>query len=126
MESAERFNLVKIRLNLYLPQLHEDFFATWQHSSRARGDHKWSADVPLTVDDRVVGILSVTGLQDEGSVSGVMAGFVQLIEPLEVQLAEVLRVHTAASAKKADGDAADSASEAVAASADAGEHISSS
>ena len=30
VESAERFNLTKIRLNLFLPRLHEDFFATWQ------------------------------------------------------------------------------------------------
>ena len=30
VESAERFGITQLKLNLYLPQLHEDFHASWK------------------------------------------------------------------------------------------------
>lgn len=93
IESAESFNLMKIRLNLYLPKLHEDFFATWQRRSRTRADRRWTAEVPLIVDNAVVGTLSVTGVQDGGSVAPILSEFAELIKPLESELEDVLRQH---------------------------------
>jgi len=91
IESADRFNLMKIRLNLYLPQLHEDFFATWQRRSRTRADRRWSTEVPLVVNNSVVGVLSVVGVQDGGSVAPILADFSELVGPLENQLEEILQ-----------------------------------
>ena len=93
IESAKKFNLMKIRLNLYLPQLHEDFFATWTRRSTSRADRRWSAEIPLVVDDAVVGTLSVVGVQDGGSVAPVLSAFAELVEPVESQLAQVLDEH---------------------------------
>lgn len=91
VESASKFNFTKIRLNLYLPQIHEDFFATWQRRSRTRSDQRWNVQLPLVVDGTIVGVLKVTGVQNGESVSPSLSGFAELIEPLESQLGEMLR-----------------------------------
>lgn len=91
VESADKYDLIKIRLNLYLPQLHEDFFATWQRRSRARVDRRWTAELPLVVDNRVVGVLSVVGVQTNGSVAPTLIDFSEMVAPLELQLEETLQ-----------------------------------
>lgn len=93
VESAKEFNFMRIRLNLYLPQLHEDFFATWRRRSRTKADRRWTAEVPLIVDNTVVGTLSVTGVQDDGSVAPKLGQLAELIRPLEQELADVLEQH---------------------------------
>ncbi len=93
VEAAEKFNLMKIRLNLYLPRLHEDFFATWQRRSTSRTDRRWSVELPLVVDNTVVGTLSVSGVQDGGSVAPSLTALSDIVEPLEMQLESVLEHH---------------------------------
>ncbi len=90
VESAERFNLCRIRLNLHLPQLHEDFFGTWQQRDKKAADRKWSMEIPLTVDDDTVGFLYVSGVQSSGSSRRVLADFAEFIEPLESQLRSIV------------------------------------
>ena len=91
VESAGKFNFTKIRLNLYLPHIHEDFFATWQKRSRTHSDQRWNVQLPLVVDGTIVGVLKVTGVQDGESVAPSLSAFAELIEPLESQLGEMLR-----------------------------------
>jgi len=95
IESAKEFNLMRIRLNLYLPQLHEDFYANWRRRSRTKADRRWSAEVPLIVDNTVVGTLAVTGVQVDGSVAPKLAQLAELVRPLEQELADVLEQHAA-------------------------------
>ena len=96
VESADRYQLIKIRLNLYLPQLHEDFFATWQRRSRSRSDRRWTAELPLVVDSSVVGVISVVGVQTQGSVAPTLIDFCELVLPLEQHLEELLRTRLSA------------------------------
>jgi UDP-GlcNAc:undecaprenyl-phosphate GlcNAc-1-phosphate transferase len=91
VESAERFHLVKMRLNLSLPRLHEDFFANWQRSGNHRRELLWQADIPLVVDDVPIGRLSVTGLQDASSASAEMSQFIDFVEVLESQLRAMIQ-----------------------------------
>lgn len=91
--SAAKFNLMKIRLNLYLPRLHEDFFATWQRRSTSRADRRWSIEIPLVVDNAVVGTLSLVGVQNGGSVAPVLVELSDLLHPLETQLTQLLEAH---------------------------------
>lgn len=93
VESAEKFHLIHVRLNLYLPQIHEDFFATWSQPSDARAEQRWNVDIPLVVDGAIVGVLAVTGVQEQDSVSPTLAAFAELIEPLESHLGEQLEKH---------------------------------
>ena len=90
VESAEKFNVVQIRLNLYLPHIHEDFYATWSQRSFARSEHRWSIDLPLVVNDTVVGTLAVSGVQ-AGSVLPTLGAFAEIMEPMEAQLEHILR-----------------------------------
>lgn len=91
VESADRFNLTKIRLNLYLPHLHEDFYATW--SRRAAGGHKtWRIDLPLVADGMTIGYLHVIGNQDPRATSAQLSSFLDFIEPLESQIHELLNL----------------------------------
>jgi len=91
VESASKFKFTKIRLNLYLPHIHEDFFATWQRRSRSHSDQRWNVQLPLVVDGTIVGVLKVTGVQDGESVAPSLSAFAELVEPLELQLGEMLR-----------------------------------
>lgn len=93
VEAAERFHLTKIRLNLYLPQLHEDFYASWQHKKRSSAGRLWAVEFPLTVDGQNVGMLKVSGLHSEGSSGRVVADFSELVEPLEAHLTQILALH---------------------------------
>lgn len=91
VESAERFHVVKMRLNLAMPRLHEDFFATWQKAGNHKRELLWQADIPLVVDGLPVGRLCVTGQQNELSASGEMSQFIDFVEGLETQLREIIK-----------------------------------
>jgi UDP-GlcNAc:undecaprenyl-phosphate GlcNAc-1-phosphate transferase len=95
VESAERFNLTHIRLNLYLPHLHEDFYATWRHRLSAPANKAWRIDLPLIVDGAAVGYLHVAGDEDPKGASATIASFLDFIEPLEMQIQELLAIKPA-------------------------------
>ena len=92
VESAERFKLTRIRLSLYLPHLHEDFHATWRRRASGPVAKTWRIELPLVADGMVVGDLQVTGNQDPQAASAHLAGFLDFIEPLEAQIAELLAI----------------------------------
>jgi UDP-GlcNAc:undecaprenyl-phosphate GlcNAc-1-phosphate transferase len=93
VESAERFNLTQIRLNLYLPHLHEDFYATWRCRSAAGPSSKaWRIDLPLVAEGVTIGYLHVTGSQDPVTASAHLSSFLDFIEPLETQILELLSI----------------------------------
>jgi UDP-GlcNAc:undecaprenyl-phosphate GlcNAc-1-phosphate transferase len=90
VESAERFKLTQIRLSLYLPHLHEDFYATWRRRAAGPAFKTWRIELPLVADEMVIGSLHVTGNQDPKAASAHLATFLDFIEPLEAQIAELL------------------------------------
>jgi hypothetical protein len=111
IESAERFHLTRIRLNVFLPRLHEDFFATWERKRDVGTDHYCSAEIPLVVDDQLVGYLNVTGVQPSGSSGRMIADFAELVEPLESQVEGVLTANRAAAPREAPVDEVPESSE---------------
>jgi UDP-GlcNAc:undecaprenyl-phosphate GlcNAc-1-phosphate transferase len=92
VESAERFSLTRIRLNLYLPHLHEDFYATWQRRAAGTAGTAWRMELPLVANGMTVGYLHVTGDQDSRTASAQLASFLDFIEPLEAQIVELLSI----------------------------------
>jgi UDP-GlcNAc:undecaprenyl-phosphate GlcNAc-1-phosphate transferase len=92
VESAERFNLTRIRLNLYLPHLHEDFYATWRGRTAGPATKVWKLELPLVAEGMAVGYLHVTGNQDPRTASAQLANFLDFIEPLEAQIVELLAI----------------------------------
>jgi UDP-GlcNAc:undecaprenyl-phosphate GlcNAc-1-phosphate transferase len=92
VESAERFNLTRIRLNLYLPHLHEDFYATWRRRAPGPSSKVWRIDLPLVADGVTIGYLHVSGSQDPKMASAHLSSFLDFIEPLEAQILELLSI----------------------------------
>lgn len=90
IESADRFKLVKIRLNLHVPHLHEDFYATWSHNAKRDRDRQWRAEIPLNVDGANVGRLAVVGIRGDEPASASVSAFLDFVEPLELQLQSVI------------------------------------
>jgi UDP-GlcNAc:undecaprenyl-phosphate GlcNAc-1-phosphate transferase len=103
VESAERFNLTRIRLNLYLPHLHEDFFATWRRRAAGAANKAWRMELPLVANGMTVGYLHVTGDQDARTASAQLASFLDFIEPLEAQIVELLSIKPKHLAAPANG-----------------------
>ncbi len=86
VESAPRFQIVKMQLNLSLPRLHEEFYASWRQEGRHRRDLLWNTELPLFVDQQPVGRISAHGLQHAGSAAGEMSAFLDFVETFESQL----------------------------------------
>ena len=80
-----------MRLNLSLPRLHEDFYASWQRSGNHRRELLWQTDIPLVVSGQSVGRLCVTGKQNADSASGEMSQFIDFVEGLESQLQSLIQ-----------------------------------
>ncbi|MCA9198407.1 MAG: undecaprenyl/decaprenyl-phosphate alpha-N-acetylglucosaminyl 1-phosphate transferase [Planctomycetales bacterium] len=106
IESAERFHLVKMRLNISLPRLHEEFYAAWQRPGKHPRESVWTTDIPLIVKNMPVGRLQVAGLQNEASASSEMSQFIDFVESLEVQLATIIAEEFARQGKSLPGSAA--------------------
>lgn len=101
VESADRFHVIKMRLNLAIPRLHEDFYATWQKAGNHHREHFWQTDIPLVVDGMPIGRLSVTGVLSANSASGEMNQFIDFVEVLESQLRAIIQQDLARTNAKA-------------------------
>ncbi len=91
LESVDRFQISKMRLNLSLPRQHEEFYATWSRGGNHRQQSVWSVEIPLFVDDVCVGRLSASGCQRQNSVASDMSAFLDFVESVESQLAVLAR-----------------------------------
>jgi len=90
VESAERFDLTRIRLNLHLPQIHEDFYATWRRKTDHSREEVWRAEFPLVVNGTTVGRLAVRGIHSSDSASIEVRQFMEFVEPIEAHIHTML------------------------------------
>jgi len=90
VESASRFSLVEIRLNVTVPQRHEDFFASWKARGKAPNEGCWSIRVPLRNETDYLGKLFVAGVEDEHGSKQQISEFLDFVDGIEQQLSDVL------------------------------------
>jgi UDP-GlcNAc:undecaprenyl-phosphate GlcNAc-1-phosphate transferase len=92
VDSTDRFQLTRIRLNLVLPRLHEDFYAAWTRKSRAASDRQWHTSLPLVIDGETVGRLEVSGAHEsEESAADIISHYLEFLDPLEQHLRMLLK-----------------------------------
>jgi UDP-GlcNAc:undecaprenyl-phosphate GlcNAc-1-phosphate transferase len=60
-EAAPLYNVTGLTLQINIPQLHESFYATWKRNEAATSDDAWRMTVPLMLEERPVGKLSLAG-----------------------------------------------------------------
>lgn len=84
VESADDYGLVRLRLTIHIPAVHEAFYANWKapKSFTPSADSVWKTTLPLLLDGESVGRLEVSGVVDDPSRS-TSAQLVQVLEFLE-------------------------------------------
>jgi hypothetical protein len=89
-EFAERFDLVEAKLNIHMPEIGEDYHASWIRKEPAAELELWRTDIPLAVNDVTIGRLSITGARKAGSVCLSVSDVIGELRVFESQLAELL------------------------------------
>jgi UDP-GlcNAc:undecaprenyl-phosphate GlcNAc-1-phosphate transferase len=92
-ESAERYLLVSVRLNIDIPSMHQSFFGTWQlnHDQKSGGrDVVWTVETPLAVDGRCVGHLTISGRPDGKPTLAHIGQVLDFADPIEDDVRQIL------------------------------------
>ena len=89
---ATSCGLASVRLHLYVPQLNEDFHASWKSGLAASQPHLWTAELPLLAHDVPIGTLAIGGVLSGDQVSISVSEVIQGLKPFEMELAELVQV----------------------------------
>lgn len=86
---TEKYDLMELRLNLYIPTLHENYYADWQSPQPFEPERVWRVDRPLVCDGLVIGNVVARGrTNDTGGSAGVI-DFLEYAESLDEQIFEI-------------------------------------
>lgn len=84
--AADEYDLVKLSLHLTMPEIGEDFFATWTRSGHHRRDITWNLDLPFVFNDVAIGRLKASGIQDTDNTHAKSLPFLQKVQEIEDRL----------------------------------------
>ncbi len=113
VESADRFGVCQIQVNLNVPRLHEDFYATWSRGRAADSERSWHLNLPIRLGEAHVGRLRVTGERTWGSITDQLQEFLDFVEALQQQLPGIVEPRPSTAA---DETLRDDASESISSS----------
>ncbi len=86
VESADKFGLCKIRLDVNIPTIHEAYHAAWERPLAGPADRCWHVDIPLVVGLQMVGRIQVSAERNGESACVDISQLMELIEPFEGRL----------------------------------------
>jgi len=90
-EAAPLYNVAGLTLQVSIPQLHESFYATWKRNdSAAAGDDLWRMTLPLMLDEKPIGKLTVVGATAGRQALADMQQLLDYLESLESEIADVV------------------------------------
>jgi UDP-GlcNAc:undecaprenyl-phosphate GlcNAc-1-phosphate transferase len=95
-ESAEKFGLIQIRLDLNLPRQHEGYHAFWECPNAEKAKQCWRMEIPLTLADQSVGYLKLAGARNGHTVCEEIERIMTMLEPFETQLRTMVHDRVAA------------------------------
>ncbi|MEE3368567.1 MAG: MraY family glycosyltransferase [Planctomycetota bacterium] len=87
---AASCGLASIRLHLYVPELNEDFHASWQSDQRLSQTHLWTAEIPLVACGGPIGTLAIGGVLSHAQVSVSVSEVIQGLKPFETELVDLV------------------------------------
>lgn len=87
---ADRFDLSHVRLNLNLPQLQDEFHATWNRTTQPDMHDLWQSEIPLHFGHAPAGKLYVAGACRIGSACKQMGELLSSLRPFENQLQDLI------------------------------------
>lgn len=88
VEAADSYKLLKIKLTIDMPAIHESFYASWDssRSDRPESTHIWRVSHPLMIEGDLVGHIDISGASQtdkkESTQSQIVAAL-EFLEPLE-------------------------------------------
>ena len=90
IESADKLHLREIRLDLNVPTAHEAYHASWERPKQAKTDRYWHVEVPLVIGKSPVGRVRISGERNGQSACLDIQQILELIEPFETRLQELV------------------------------------
>jgi UDP-GlcNAc:undecaprenyl-phosphate GlcNAc-1-phosphate transferase len=86
--AAFQYNLRTLCLDVNAPAMHEGYHARWDRfgSNHDEELHDWSADLPIHLDDRVIGRLSAVGLCDSNPIWIKLQQLAEIVKTTEQQI----------------------------------------
>ena len=88
---AASCGLASVRLHLYVPELNEDFHASWRSGQRSSQTPLWTAELPLVAHDGPIGTLAIRGVLPHEQVSVSVSEVIQGLKPFETELVELVQ-----------------------------------
>ncbi len=88
-EAVPVYNLADIKMTINIPHLHEAYYASWKQSKNSSGD-AWKIALPLLLEGRQIGKLSLTGNSSGSKGLVEMQQMLDFLEPLEMELEHII------------------------------------
>jgi UDP-GlcNAc:undecaprenyl-phosphate GlcNAc-1-phosphate transferase len=89
-EAAPVYNVAGLTLHISIPHLHESFYANWKRSDVPAGDDAWRISLPLVLDGRPIGKLSLMGGACDRPAVADMQQLLEFLESLDAEIAEIV------------------------------------
>jgi len=86
IESADKLQLVKVRLDINIPTMAEAYHASWERSSTIGEGCRWHVDVPLIINGHPVGHVFIVGERTEHSACQDIQQAMDLVKPFKSRL----------------------------------------
>ena len=95
IEYADKLKLTEVKLDINLASIQEGYHASWRRNTSCERREMWRTEVPLFVDEHVVGRLTVSGGRDVDSlVCDLIGRLMDMLEPLEAEIVSLASVQT--------------------------------
>jgi UDP-GlcNAc:undecaprenyl-phosphate GlcNAc-1-phosphate transferase len=112
-EHAEKLQLVDVKLDINLAAVQEGYHASWRRRTNVERRELWRTELPLFLNQHVIGKLSISGVHESGMLMcDVVGRLMDMLEPLEAEIVAL------ASSQERVAPAAASAAESVEPDAD--------
>ena len=93
-EFASKSQLHQMTMDLNLPWLHESFHAKYQQTEfHVSSDEQWSAELPLCVEDRIIGRVDVIGDVNRSAFTETVCELSDVLASLEPYLLKTMALH---------------------------------
>jgi UDP-GlcNAc:undecaprenyl-phosphate/decaprenyl-phosphate GlcNAc-1-phosphate transferase len=90
VEFAERFHMDRVELMVHLPNVGEEYHATWKTRAAVEFQDAWKSEIPLLVSGMRVGHIKVVGAAGNGSICAWMSDLIGGLRPFETQLVALI------------------------------------
>jgi UDP-GlcNAc:undecaprenyl-phosphate/decaprenyl-phosphate GlcNAc-1-phosphate transferase len=89
-EAGEKFDLLRVHLDINIPALHESFSATWRGQDSPEPEYVWAVEMPLIIRDQVAGRLDISGQRNSEYPRHEMEGLMDLLDAFESRMVELI------------------------------------